>query len=163
MSIELYILPPLFSLPSMSGSCIAALTLCNLSLDKSLFLVIESWDLSLGLPALKVGETWYRGYTNIKSHLAKQNDIDAHLTPTQKADVTAWGSLIEDLGDTLAVLFPFRRFVDELVELIIRIPTELPWRNKTRNFAINPISLWIYLAYTITSVCSSSLRRNWND
>jgi hypothetical protein len=107
MSIELYILPPLFSLPSISGSCIAALTLCNLSLDKSLFLVIESWDLSLGLPALKVGETWHRGYTNIKSHLAKQNDIDAHLTPTQKADITAWGSLIEDLGDTLAVTLSF--------------------------------------------------------
>ena len=104
---ELYILPPFFSLPSISGSCIAALTLCNLSLDKSLFLVIESWDLSLGLPALKVGETWHRGYTNIKLHLAKQNDIDDYLTPAQKADVTAWGSLIEDLGDTLAVPFPF--------------------------------------------------------
>src|SRR5271168_2931143 len=164
MSIELYILPPLFSLPSISGSCIAALTLCNLSVDKSLFLVIESWDLSLGLPALKVGETWYRGYTNIKSHLAKQNDIDFHLTPTQKADITAWGSLIEDLGDTLAVTLSFPPVCfDALVELIIRIPTELPWRNKTRSFAINPLSLWIYLAYTITSVCSSSLRRNWND
>lgn len=106
---ELYILPPLFFLPSISGSCIAALTLCNLSLDQSLFTVIESWDLSIGLPALKIGDTWYRGYTNIKSHLAKHNDIDSHLTAAQKADITAWGSLIEDLGDTLAVL-PARHY-----------------------------------------------------
>ena len=112
VSMELYILPSIFSLPSISGSCISALTLCNLSLDSSSFVVIESWDLSLGLPALKVGQTWYRGYTNIKTHVAKQNDIDAHLTQREKADITAWGSLIEDLGDALAVLVTVLRFAD---------------------------------------------------
>jgi Outer mitochondrial membrane transport complex protein len=103
MALELYILPPLFSLPSISGSCIAALSLCNLSLDKSAFKVIESIDLSIGLPALKDGNAWHRGYTSIKTYVLTQNDIDSSLTPIQKADIVAWGSLIEDLGDTLAV------------------------------------------------------------
>ena len=100
---ELYILPPLFELPSLSGSCIAALTLCQLSLDKSTFKVIESTDVSIGLPALKVEEKWIRGFTAIKVFLAGINDIDAHLTPAQKADSVAWASLLEDLGETLTV------------------------------------------------------------
>jgi hypothetical protein len=103
MPLELYILPPLRTLPSVSGSCIATLSLFNLYLDKSDFKVIESTDLSTGVPALKDEETWYRGYTSIKAYLSKKNSIDTSLTPAQKADVVAWGSLIEDLGDTLAV------------------------------------------------------------
>jgi hypothetical protein len=103
MVLELYILPPLFSLPSLSGSCIAALSLCKLTLDTSSFKVIESTDLSIGMPALKNGETWIRGYTNIKSHLASLNDIDSSLSAADKADIVAWGSLVEDLGDTLTV------------------------------------------------------------
>jgi hypothetical protein len=104
MSLELYLLPPLFSLPSISGSCIAALSLCNLSLDKNAFVVVESIDLSIGLPALKDSDTWYRGYSSIKSYLAKRKDIDASLSTTLKADIVAWGSLVEDVGDMLAVL-----------------------------------------------------------
>ena len=103
MSLELYILPPLFSLPSMSGACISALSLCHLSLDKSSFTVIESTDLSIGMPALKHNNTWIRGYTSIKSYLARHHNIDSSLSPAQKADTVAWGSLIEDLGDTLTV------------------------------------------------------------
>lgn len=103
MEIELYILPPLFTLPSVSGSCIAALSLCHLSLNKSSFKVIESTDLSIGLPALKSNGKWHRGYINIKNFLVDQDDIDDFLTPKQKADAIAWGSLIEDLGETLTV------------------------------------------------------------
>jgi len=101
---ELYILPSLFSLPSVSGSCIAALRLCELSLDKSAFMVVESTDFSLGMPALKDGDTWIRGYTNIKRFLGQWHDIDSHFSPQQKADAIAWGSLLEDLGETLTVL-----------------------------------------------------------
>jgi hypothetical protein len=103
MSLELYILPPLFSLPSISGSCIAALSLCNLSLDENAFIVVESIDLSIGLPALKDGDSWYRGYSSIRSYLAKRNDVDASLSTALKADVVAWGSLVEDVGDMLTV------------------------------------------------------------
>ena len=101
--LELYILPPLFDLPSLSGSCIAALSLCHLSLSKSDFEIIESTDLSIGLPALKGDKTWIRGYTHIKLYLSKLNDIDASLSASQQADSVAWGSLIEDLGETLTV------------------------------------------------------------
>ena len=107
MSLELYILPPLFSLPSISGSCVAAISLCSLTLDKSAFQVVESTDLSIGMPALKDGNVWYCGYTGIKNYLARTNKVDASLTAIQKADTVAWGSLIEDLGDTLAVYAVF--------------------------------------------------------
>jgi len=103
MSLELYLLPPLFSLPSISGACIAALSLCNLCLDNDDFVIVESIDVSIGLPALKDGDTWYRGYSSIKSYLAKRNDIDASLSTALKADIVAWGSLVEDLGDMLTV------------------------------------------------------------
>jgi hypothetical protein len=103
MALELHILPPLFSLPSLSGSCIAALSLCQLSLDKASFIVVESTDLSIGMPAIRDGDNWIRGYTNIKSHLSQLNDIDSSLSAVQKADTVAWGSLMEDLGDTLTV------------------------------------------------------------
>jgi hypothetical protein len=103
MTLELYILPPLFGLPSLSGSCIAALSLCTLSLDPSSFKVIESTDLTLNLPALKHNQTWIRGYTSIKLFLRSKADIDGFLSPLQKADSIAWGSLIEDLGETLTV------------------------------------------------------------
>src|SRR5437773_635482 len=103
MPIELYLLPPLFSLPSISGSCIAALSLCNLSLDTSAFKVIDSTDLSIGLPALKVDNKWYRGYVSIKKYLSLQKDLDSSLNSALKADVVAWGSAVEDVGDTLAV------------------------------------------------------------
>ena|SRR5579862_4294275 len=105
MTLELYILPSLFDLPSLSGSCIAALALCHLSLEPKSFKVIESTDLSLGLPALRNNGKWFRGYTHIKKYLAEVDDVDDYLTPKQKADATAWGSLIEDLGETLTV-FP---------------------------------------------------------
>jgi hypothetical protein len=101
--LELYLLPPLFDLPSVSGSCIAALSLCHLSISKSDFKIIESTNLSIGMPALKDNQTWIRGYTSIKSYLAGQNDVDSSLTSVQKADSMAWGSLIEDLGETLTV------------------------------------------------------------
>jgi len=104
MTVELYILPPLFSLPSLSGACIAAVALCHLSLETDSFKVIESTDLSIGLPALKNNGKWFRGYTNIKNFLAEIDDVDEYLTPTQKADIIAWGSLIEDLGETLTVV-----------------------------------------------------------
>jgi hypothetical protein len=103
MVLELYILPPLFSLPSLSGSCIAALSLCHLSLDKSCFKVVESTDLALGMPALRDGDVWIHGYTSIKGYLVQHNDVDVSLSPSQKADTVAWGSLIEDLGETLTV------------------------------------------------------------
>lgn len=122
--LELHILPPLFELPSLSGSCIAALALCHLSLSKSDFKIIESTDLSIGLPALKDEETWIRGYTNIKIYLAKLNDVDSSLSADQQADCVAWGSLIEDLGETLTVsLAPRLELI--VVELVIRIATEL--------------------------------------
>ena len=105
MTLELYILPPLFGLPSLSGSCIAALSLCTLSLDPSSFKVNESTDLSLGLPALKQNDTWTRGYTSIKLFLLRENDIDSDLSASEKADSVAWGSIIEDLGETLTVFF----------------------------------------------------------
>jgi Outer mitochondrial membrane transport complex protein len=60
----------------------------------------------MGMPALKDGENWHRGYTAIKSYLSKLKYVDEHLSLKQKADVVAWGSLIEDLGDTLAVCNP---------------------------------------------------------
>jgi hypothetical protein len=107
MTLELYIFPPLFDLPSLAGSCIAALSLCHLSLSKSGFKIFESTDLSIGMPALKDNQTWIRGYTSIKHYLAKQNDVDFCLKAAQKADCVAWGSLIEDLGETLTV-FPTR-------------------------------------------------------
>lgn len=128
MSIELHILPPLFSLPSISGSCIAALSLCNLVLDPSAFKVVESTDLSIGMPALKEGEIWHRGYTNIKSFLSTQHDIDTSLTEMQKADIVAWGSLVEDLGDTLAVHSPDVRLT-WTVEHFICVSQELSWRH----------------------------------
>jgi Outer mitochondrial membrane transport complex protein len=103
MALELYILPPLFSLPSLSGSCIAALSLCQLTLAKSAFKVIESTDISIGMPAVKDGEVWIRGYICIKNYLMIRNDIDAALSPVDRADAAAWTSLIEDLGETLAV------------------------------------------------------------
>src|SRR5438105_10695951 len=103
MTLELYILPPLFGLPSLSGSCIAALSLCTLSLDPSSFKVIESTDLTLNLPALKHDQTWVRGYTSIKLFLRSKADIDGPLSHLQTADSIAWGSLIEDLGETLTV------------------------------------------------------------
>ena len=61
-------------------------------------------DLSIGLPALKDGDTWYRGYSSIKSYLTKRNDIDVSLSTALKADIVAWGSLVEDVGDMLTVL-----------------------------------------------------------
>jgi len=100
--IELFLLPPLEGLPSLCGSCVAALCLCELSLEEGQFVVVHSTDLSL-IPALRVNGKFHHGYANIKSYLATVNDIDAHLTLDQKADVTAWGSLLEDLGDTLSV------------------------------------------------------------
>jgi len=106
MSLELHILPPLLELPSLSGSCIAALCLCTLSLDQSEFTVIESTDLSLTLPALSHGEKWFRGYPAIKRFLACHHDIDGSLSPVQKADAVAWESLIQDIGETLTVIPP---------------------------------------------------------
>jgi hypothetical protein len=103
MAIELYILPPLFSLPSLSGSCIAALALCHLSLEPDSFKVVKSTDLTLGLPAVKSNGKWVRGYTSIKNFLAKTDDVDEFLSPNQMADIVAWGSLVEDLGETLTV------------------------------------------------------------
>src|SRR5436190_341934 len=142
MSLDLYILPPLLSLPSISGSCIAALSLCNLSLDKSAFNVIESTDLSIGVPALRDGNTWYRGYTNIKQYLFNRNDVDASLSPSFKADVVAWGSLVEDLGDTLTVLLNYT-CLTYAVELTIRIKAELSRRHKTTGLTFPPISTWV--------------------
>ena len=103
LPLELFILPPLFGLPSVSGSCIAALSFCGISLPQSAFKVIETTDLSLSPPALKHGNDWYHGYTAIKRFLSTQNNIDFSLTDEQKADVVAWQSLIGDVGETLAV------------------------------------------------------------
>jgi Outer mitochondrial membrane transport complex protein len=76
------------------------------------------------VPALKVNGEWHRGYARIKTFLATVRDIDSHLTPEQKSDITAWGSLIEDLGDTLTVHPPVND-PDILVEHILRLPPEL--------------------------------------
>lgn len=163
MALELHIFPPLFSLPSISGSCVAALSLCNLFLDNSAFQVVESTDLSIGLPALKDGENWYHGYTAIKSYLSKQNHVDEHLTLAQKADVVAWGSLIEDLGDTLAVRNKIYKYYSDIkVKLVIRITPKLPRHDKTRNFFIPPISSWFLPSNTITNIRNPPMRRNWN-
>lgn len=104
MALELYILPPFQSHPSLSGSCIAALTLCNLVLDSSDFVVVESTDTSIGMPALKDHDNWIRGFAAIRKFLSSRKDIDASLSPTQRADATAWASLIDDLGETLTVM-----------------------------------------------------------
>jgi hypothetical protein len=106
--IELFILPPLFSLPSVSGSCIAALTLCTLSLPVNSVKVIQTTDLSIAPPALKHGKHhWYRGYSAIKKFISQQNDIDSSLSAEQKIDIVAWESLIQDVGETLAVTLLF--------------------------------------------------------
>lgn len=107
--LELFILPPLFDLPSVSGACIAAVSLCTLYLPQSSLQIIETTDLSIAPPALKHGKHhWYRGYTAIKHFLARKNDIDSSLTREQKADLVAWESLIQDVGETLAVPHPPR-------------------------------------------------------
>jgi len=103
--IELFILPPLFDLPSVSGSCIAALSLCTLSLPRSALKIIETADPSIGPPALKQGKHWYRGYTAIKHFVFMESDVDSSLTAEQKTDIVAWESLIQDVGETLAVLY----------------------------------------------------------
>jgi len=103
--IELFILPPLFDLPSVSGSCIAALSLCTMSLQPSTLKVIETTDPSIAPPALRHGKHWYRGYTAIKHFVFRTNNVDSSLTDEENTDIVAWESLIQDVGDTLAVPF----------------------------------------------------------
>ena len=103
--IDLFILPPLFDLPSVSGSCIAALSLCTMSLPQSSLKVIETTDLSIAPPALKHGNHWYRGYTAIKHFVFRESDVDSSLTNEEKTNIVAWESLIQDVGETLAVPF----------------------------------------------------------
>ena len=119
--IELYILPGTFSLPSLCGSCVAALSLCQLSLTENDLTVVYSTDLSL-VPAIKVSSEVFRGYSNIKKYLSTINDIDNNLSATQKSDIVAWGSLIQDLGDTLTVLPWYTQVI--IVECAIRVNCE---------------------------------------
>src|SRR5271169_5289898 len=107
---ELYILPAALDRPSLSGACIAAFSLCSIYLEPEDYKVIESTDLSIGMPALKVqnssgeGHTWDRGFLSIKSALIRNGvPIDIDLNERQKRESYAWESLVEEVGDTLIV------------------------------------------------------------
>jgi Outer mitochondrial membrane transport complex protein len=104
--LELFILPPFCDLPSISGSCIAALSLCTVAVPSSTLRVIETSDLTLAPPALRRGKHWYRGFTAIKHFLDREWDIDPALSPEQKAEAVAWESLVQDIGESLAVPTP---------------------------------------------------------
>jgi Outer mitochondrial membrane transport complex protein len=163
--LELFILPPFCDLPSISGSCIAALSLCTVAVPSSTLRVIETSDLTLAPPALRRGKHWYRGFTAIKHFLDREWDIDPALSPEQKAEAVAWESLVQDIGESLAVPTPlppsFVRMLIGTVDYIVCFAGELSWGYETGVFSFSPVSTQLYAADGIAGVCSSSVRGYW--
>jgi len=107
---ELYILPSALGRPSLSGACIAVFCLCSIYLQPEEYRVIESMDLSIGMPALKVqnasgdGYTWHRGFFCIRSVLIQNGvPIDSNLDQVGKNASFLWESLIEEVCDPVIV------------------------------------------------------------
>ncbi|KAG0269496.1 Metaxin-3 [Actinomortierella ambigua] len=102
---ELYIWGNAHDLPTTDPQCMVILSYLSIVSDE--YKIIECNDPQLSpngeLPMLHDGKNWISGTSRIISYMKKIGyDADEHLTPEQKAKVTAYTALIEDkLNDSI--------------------------------------------------------------
>ncbi|KAK5049456.1 hypothetical protein LTR84_004385 [Exophiala bonariae] len=109
MVLELHIWGPAFGLPSLDAQCLAAVCYLQRVLPIDAWALIPSNNLQISplgeLPALKDGNTWVAGFSNIVTYLRDSStgryDLDRDLNPTQQADATAFSSFLASRGQPL--------------------------------------------------------------
>ncbi|KAG4302644.1 hypothetical protein PCANB_001011 [Pneumocystis canis] len=105
--LELHIHFPGFNLPSIDPYCLSVI--CYLQITApGLYTVIYSNNDTLSptgkLPALRDSGTWIGCWSNIINYLKQKGfDADYFLTDVQRADITAYESLIHGLGFDLTL------------------------------------------------------------
>ncbi|KAI9831808.1 MAG: hypothetical protein M1819_004705 [Sarea resinae] len=109
MALELHVWGPAFSLPSIDAECIAAIAYFAQTVPKDEWVIIADSDPTTSptkqLPALNHNSTWISGYQNIIIYLAHIShgawDLDAHLSPSQRADSSAFSAFLRSSGRPL--------------------------------------------------------------
>ncbi|KAL2038264.1 hypothetical protein N7G274_008913 [Stereocaulon virgatum] len=101
MALELHILGPAFSLPSIDPQCLAAIAYLMRAVPRDRWVLIASSDTALSptrdLPAIKDGTTTIGGFQNIVDYLDTKSNGQWHLDnqfsdSTDQADITAFSS-----------------------------------------------------------------------
>jgi len=97
--LELHIWGSAFGLPSIDPECLALVTYLNKAAPKSSYRIVASNDPAVSqsnqLPALNHDGVWTSGFRQITTYLSQSGLISApHLTPSQRADITAYTSFV---------------------------------------------------------------------
>ncbi|KFH43846.1 Metaxin-like protein [Hapsidospora chrysogenum ATCC 11550] len=99
--LELYAWGPAFGLPSIDPECLAIITHLHKAATPSSWRLIYSNDPSVSpancLPALNHGGVWTSGYRRIVTYLTTHSlcdELDAGLSPLQKADCLAYSTFL---------------------------------------------------------------------
>ncbi|KEF62132.1 uncharacterized protein A1O9_00104 [Exophiala aquamarina CBS 119918] len=109
MVLELHIWGPAFGLPSLDAQCLAAVYYFQKSLPAGAWSLIPSSNPHVSplgeLPALRDGNTWIAGFSNIVEYLRNtsngDHDLDRSLDESQRADAIAFTSFLESRGQPL--------------------------------------------------------------
>lgn len=109
MTIELHIWGPAFGLPSIDARCLAAIAYLRECLPSDKWRLVPSSgtaDNPLGeLPALRDGQRWVAGFSNIVEYLRSTSDeatdLDEHLSASDAAECIAHTSFIQSRGQPL--------------------------------------------------------------
>ena len=109
MVLELHIWGPAFGLPSIDAPCLATVFYLSQALPSRAWAIVPSSDPNVSplgeLPALRDGDAWVAGFSNIIAYLRHTShgewDLDAQLNDTQQADSAAFSSFVESRGQPL--------------------------------------------------------------
>lgn len=109
MVLELHTWGPGFNLPSFDAQCLAAIFYLRKCLNHHDWVLIPSSDPAIGplgeLPALRDGDTWVAGFSDIVNYLRDvSNDrwsLDTDLTDAQRGDCLAFSAFVDSRGQPL--------------------------------------------------------------
>jgi sorting and assembly machinery component 37 len=91
--LELHVLGPAFSLPSIDAHCLAAVAYLSQAVPKDSWRLIASPNPAAELPALRDGDAYVTGFDRIVRYLRETSggewDLDADLDDEGRADVAA--------------------------------------------------------------------------
>ncbi|KIW29674.1 uncharacterized protein PV07_05470 [Cladophialophora immunda] len=109
MVFELHIWGPAFELASIDAQCLAAIIYLRQCLQSDRWVLIPSSEARVSplgeLPALRDGETWVAGFSNIVDYLRDvsngEQDLNKDLNAQQQADCAAFSAFITSRGQPL--------------------------------------------------------------
>ncbi|KAJ4397426.1 hypothetical protein N0V93_001654 [Gnomoniopsis smithogilvyi] len=111
MVLRLHVLGPAFGLASVDAECLATITYLAYAVPHTEYELVATSASGVpthSLPALQDNNgSWITGFTAIVDYLSNANpswDLDASLTPAQKADATAYASFLASTAAPLLAL-----------------------------------------------------------